>query len=261
MNSFATNLLLSALVIFIYMSLWALWSIWKKRSDMADQAWGLGFVLVAILQFLFSGSRGNLLIILFLVSIWGWRLFWHINRRQIKSEEDPRYQYLVDKKKSRFREVYLKVFMLQGLFMLIVSMPITVAGFYGSGWERFGWVNILGLGGWIVGFLFESIADKQLKDFLSDSKNKGKIMTRGLWNYSRHPNYFGEIVMWWSIFILSYPGELNPIWLSAIVGPLLITYLIVFVSGIPLVESRYLEREDYKKYAINTSVLIPWFKK
>jgi steroid 5-alpha reductase family enzyme len=243
------------------MSVWSCLAVLKKRSDLADQAWGLGFVVIAVLALLSNQAYGSFLVILALVTIWGFRLFWHIRRRHKKSEEDQRYQELVDKKKSRFREVYLKVFMLQGFFMLIVALPIITAGYLNNGWLEFGAINGLGLIVWVTGFLFESIGDKQLGNFISKPENKGKIMTEGLWYYTRHPNYFGEITMWWGILLLAYPGEIAGPWLVAIAGPSLITYLIVFVSGIPLLEKRYLANEEYKKYAKSTSMLIPWFKK
>jgi steroid 5-alpha reductase family enzyme len=261
MNSYFANLGFTALAVFIYMTGGYFLAMAKKRNDLADQAWGLGFVLIAILTALMNRTEGSFLILLLMVLIWGGRLFWHIYRRHRKTAEDQRYQELVDKKKSRFVESFLKVFMLQGLFMLVVALPIISFGYYNGPISGLKLINWLGILIWVIGFVFESVADRQLELFIKKPENKGQLMTSGLWAFSRHPNYFGEITMWWGIFILTLQNQFVWVWFASILGPILITYLIVFVSGIPLLEKKYLERADFKKYALSTSVLIPWFKK
>ena len=139
--------------------------------------------------------------------------------------------------------------------LLIVIAPvyfITSRGF--SGWTGF---DLAGVLVWLIGFYFEAVGDWQLRRFTSNPANKGKVMDQGLWRYSRHPNYFGEVLMWWGIFIvsLSLPGS----WPGSI-GPALITYLILFVSGIPLLEKRYADDLNYQEYKKRTSVFVPWWK-
>jgi steroid 5-alpha reductase family enzyme len=252
---------LTLLAVFIYMNGWFIKSALKNRNDIADQAWGMGFVMISLLTLALNQATGSYLIVLALVSIWGFRLFWHIYKRQRASGENQRYQELVDKNKSRFVESYLKVFMLQGIFMFIISLPIINFGFYNGSFKDLVFVNWLGLAVWVIGFFFESVGDYQLKMFLSKPENKGKIMMDGLWRYTRHPNYFGEITMWWGIFLVTYQGVSTNLWLASAVGPLLISYLLIFVSGIPMAEKRQRMREDYRQYMKTTSALVPWFKK
>lgn len=261
MSEYLANLGLIVLAVFLYMSAWAGRSIAKRRSDMADQAWGLGFVMIAIVSMIANQSLGAYLVVVGLVAIWGLRLFWHIYRRHQKSGEDKRYQELVDSKKSKFKEVYLKVFMLQGFLMLLVALPLINSGYHGTNWNSLGLINGLGIVLWLIGFFFEAVGDKQLKDFLGRPENKGKIMTEGLWAYTRHPNYFGEILMWWGIFVYTFQLSTPWLWAISAIGPLTISYLLIFVSGIPMAEKRYLERADYKQYAKSTNALVPWFKK
>lgn len=261
MNDYLATLGISVLALFLYMSAWAGRSIAKKRSDMADQAWGLGFVLIALINMIVNRSFGAYLLVVILVSVWGLRLFWHIYRRHQRSEEDRRYQELVDSSKSKFKEIYLKVFMFQGFLMLLVALPLINSGYYRAGWDSLGAINVFGILLWLVGFFFEAVGDKQLRDFLDRSENKGKIMTEGLWAYTRHPNYFGEILMWWGLFIYTFQLSAPWLWAISVIGPLTISYLLIFVSGIPMAEKCFLEREDYKQYAKSTSALVPWFKK
>ena len=231
------------------MTFWYVLSISKKRNDIADIAWGLGFILVALFN-LFTGYLSfQSLIIVFLTSIWGGRLAFHIYQRNKNKKEDYRYQ--------QFKQSpYLKVFMLQGLFMLLISTPIIlISNLDISGWTN---INTLGLWLWCLGFYFESTGDLQLKEFLKNPKNKGKIMDKGLWKYTRHPNYFGEVTMWWGIWLISF-YNLNS--LFAIIGPLTITTLILFVSGIPLLEKKYIGNKEFENYKKHTSIFIPWFPK
>jgi steroid 5-alpha reductase family enzyme len=232
----------TAFLIWIYMTIWYGLSIFKKRNDIADTAWGLGFILVAIYNFLFNPSF-KLLISFILVSIWGLRLAIHIYNRNKNKKEDYRY-------KQWKNNAYLKVFITQGFFMWLICWPIIFSQ------QNLNWLNILGIFIWITGFYFEATADKQLKKFINNPKNKGKIMQSGLWAHSRHPNYFGEVTMWWGIWLIN----LNPNW-WAIVGPLTITFLILKVSGVPLLEKKYEGNPEFEKYKKKVSVFIPWWPK
>jgi steroid 5-alpha reductase family enzyme len=146
---------------------------------------------------------------------------------------------------------FFQVFMLQGLLLLLVSASITINAFQSS---ELVWWNWLGVVVWAGGFLFETISDHQLTTFLNNPNNKSKIMDYGLWRYSRHPNYFGEVTQWWGLWLVVLPSTY---WYVALLSPVTITLLILFVSGIPLLEKKFASRPGYKAYAKKTSVFIP----
>jgi steroid 5-alpha reductase family enzyme len=148
---------------------------------------------------------------------------------------------------------FIQVFLLQGFLALIIATPVILMTAQVISLNVV-WV-IVGAVIWIGGFLCESIADAQLKKFLANPANKGHIMQAGLWKYSRHPNYFGEVTQWWGIFII---GLGTSSVLLGIIGPLVITFLIVFVSGIPLSEKNMARNPEFEEYKNKTSVLIPW---
>ncbi|MBW6441444.1 DUF1295 domain-containing protein [Patescibacteria group bacterium] len=242
------------LTIIVYMSLCFLFSRILKRTDFIDIAWGFGFILVA-LHTIITGQYSNIMSITttLLVLIWGLRLSLHIYKRFKNSKEDPRY---VDMKKklnnSAFKE-YINIFLPQALLMYLVSLSISIINLFGS--ENYTHFYYLGVGVWIFGFIFESVADYQLKQFIKTKKGKGKkIMDEGLWKYSRHPNYFGEVTMWWGIFLISIGTNL---WAITIISPVTITYLILKVSGVPLLEKKYENDPEFKKYAKKTSIFLP----
>jgi steroid 5-alpha reductase family enzyme len=224
------------------MTLWYGMAVLKKRNDIADIAWGLGFILVAGFS-LFSNPGPKLIISLILITIWGARLALHIYNRNKNKKEDYRYEQWKN-------NAYFKVFITQGFFMWLISWPLIISG------GIFKWFNVFGILVWLIGFYFEATADKQLRSFIKNPKNKGRIMQSGLWAYSRHPNYFGEVTMWWGIWLLNQ----NSNWLS-IVGPLTITFLILKVSGVPLLEKKYQDNQEFQTYKQKVSVFIPWWPK
>ena len=243
-----------AFILFIYVNIWFIISLIKKRNDIADEAWGLGFVLLAWTSLLISDNfyMQNVLVNI-LVSIWGIRLFTHIHKRHNGKEEDSRYlSWRNSWGKWFFIRSYLQIFVLQGIFLYIIAIPLMFINknVYGD----LNYLITIGLFIWIVGFLFESISDKQLSDFIKNPENKGKLMTKGLWKYSRHPNYFGEVILWWGLWIitLSVPNGIY-----TIVGPITISILIIFVSGIPLLEKKYKGRADFEDYKKRTSIFFP----
>ena len=138
--------------------------------------------------------------------------------------------------------------------MWLISWPVINSS------NNFNWLNLLGVFIWIIGFYFESRADKELRDFLKDKNNKGKIMQSGLWSLSRHPNYFGEVTMWWGIWLLNLSILTLSNWWT-VVGPLTITYLILKVSGVPLLEKRYEGNKEFEEYKKRVSIFIPWWPK
>jgi len=246
--------------LFVYMTAWFGVSVVQRRADVVDQAWGLGFILVALVNGLVNGWTAPYLILVTLVSIWGIRLFWHINRRHKKTGEDPRYTEIEEQGGGGLIKRWITIYLLQGGLILFVSAPITAFGAYQDAAGATLTANVfVGLAIWIIGFIFESVGDKQLAVFLANPANKGKILDTGLWRYTRHPNYFGELTMWWGIWILTFASANLAPWLVSAVGPATLTYLIVFVSGVPPIERQFMKREDFREYASRTSVLIPWF--
>ena len=242
------SLLTTAIFIVGYMTAWFIISLIKKRNDIADIAWGLGFILISAYN-LYSNFNIRILLISVLVFIWGLRLAFHIYHRNKNKKEDFRYlQWRHDWGKYFYLRSYLQVYLLQGFFMWLIALPLA---FHNTGFTI---VNFLGILVWSFGFYYESTADAQLTTFIKNPKNKGKIMDQGLWATSRHPNYFGEVTMWWGIWLISF-SNINS--LISIIGPITITFLILKVSGIPLLEKKYQGNPLYEAYKKKTSIFIP----
>lgn len=241
-----------AAVLFGYMTAWYGVGILLKRNDVADIAWGLGFVTLAWISLFISGFSDKGLIATILVTIWGVRLASHIYRRNKNKPEDYRYQAWRSEWKNFILRSYLQIYLLQGLFLYLIALPFLLINHsFISGITA---LDIVGIAIWLVGFYFESVGDSQLKQFISNPNNKGKIMNVGLWKYSRHPNYFGEVTQWWGIFILALS---IPYGYLTVIGPLTITILILFVSGIPLLEKKREGRADWEEYKKHTSIFFP----
>jgi steroid 5-alpha reductase family enzyme len=230
----------------------------KKDVSIIDIFWGLGFVLIAWLTFLRAdGYTGRKILITLLATLWGIRLAAYIFLRGRGKGEDPRYTAMRAKHGERFRLVSLyKIFALQAFLCWSISLVVQV-GQVSSLPARLTWLDALGTLIWVTGFFFESVGDWQLARFKADPANKGKVMDRGLWAFSRHPNYFGESLMWWGIYgiALSTPGSA---W--AVISPAIITFLLLKVSGVTLLEKTIVEtRPQYRDYIQRTSAFIPWF--
>ncbi len=249
------TLLVNTLLIFVYMSGFFLVAKRRNRLDTVDIAWGLGFVVVAWAT-LFQNFSFHSQLIANIVTIWGIRLAYHIYSRHKGRSNDPRYDELSNKWKGNFwLRAYLSIFLVQGLLILLVSLPISVAANEAlPGW---GWLSIAGVIIWSFGFVIEAAADKQLGDFLKQ-KDHPKTLDTGLWQYSRHPNYFGELVQWWAIGIIALQVSYG--WIG-LIGPLTLSVLIIFVSGIPPMERARAKDKDYQAYKQRTSALIPLTKR
>lgn len=253
----AQVVLISIVVVWVYMTLgWVIADV-RKRNDLADIMWGGGFIAVATALLLQSGDFNTKFLIAYaLVAIWGARLAVHIFLRHRGKPEDGRYVAMKSSWKYPRLQSYTNVFLSQGFFMLLVAVPIILL--YSGPAQTNWWLNALGLIIWVVGFSFEAIGDYQLKRFISNSNNKGKIMRYGLWSYTRHPNYFGEITLWWGFLLFVLP---TTYWYISFIGPLTITFLILGVSGIPMLEKRYIGNKEYDNYKQATSAFFPLPKK
>lgn len=229
-------------------------ALYKKDNSIVDIFWGIGFIIITLYSLFKTESYAiNQLIITTLVLIWGIRISTHILLKNWGKKEDPRYAAWRKEWKWVKIRSYFQVFMLQGIIMLIIAYPIIFINSNPSNSVDF--YMILGCIIWTIGFIFESVGDYQLKKFLKQPKNKGKIMQSGLWRYTRHPNYFGESVMWWGIALLCFGLPLG--W-TAIISPLLLTYLLLYVSGVPMAETSFKNNKEFEKYKKKTSAFFPW---
>lgn len=246
--------MVAASLIFVYVTILFIIAVIKKDNSIADIAWGTGFIIASVSVMLYQESFGlrNILVTA-LVIIWGSRLSIRIFRRNRGKGEDWRYKrWREEWGRTFYPRSYLQVFILQGLLLLVNVSPVIIINSYKA--QTGEWTDIAGLCLWLVGFYFESVGDWQLDRFVRNPANRGKIIQEGLWRCSRHPNYFGEITMWWGIFMIAL-GSLYGIY--GIIGPVTITYLIVFVSGIPLAEKAMEQTPGFEEYREKTSVLIP----
>lgn len=235
-----------------------LWlAIRKEKLTIVDTAWGLGFIAVAFVSVWVTGygdgMPGPQLFLFLLVLIWGARLSIHLHRRNSGRGEDQRYQHLTEGDGRSFAQVAVRrVFIPQGVAMWLVATPVMV----GMNNEGTGTVQAwLGFVVWAVGMVFETLGDWQLSSFKADPDNEGKVMDRGLWRYTRHPNYFGDACVWWGIWIVAASSWLG---LISIVGPIAMTVILMRVTGVPLNEKGMREsKPGYDEYVRRTSSFIP----
>lgn len=229
-----------------------------KNNSIVDMGWGIGFVLVAVYSMV---RTGNYSLVSFLttlmVTLWGGRLFYHIFKRNVGKPEDFRYaNWRKEWGKWVIPRSLLQVYLLQGLMMMVIGFPIVLI--HEKSGSEFGVLTALGIVIWLVGYYFEVAGDAELKKFKSNPENKGKLITTGLWALTRHPNYFGEAVMWWGIFIVAL--SIGVSWI-AIISPIAITFLLLFVSGVPLLEKSMEKRPGFEEYSKITNKFFPWFPK
>jgi len=241
--------------VFFYVTLWFLISLLVNRNDVADLAWGLGITFVAMLCFLAVHTYDvRIAIMAGLTFMWGTRLTLHITERYLRSGgEDYRYQAWRRAWQPWFMpRSYTQVFLLQGLLMVVIGYPFIHAAHYAG--EPWGVLETFGIMVWLLGFTLEAVADRQLRTFLRNPANRGSICSTGLWGISRHPNYLGEALIWWGIGIMALG---TPWGIIALIGPLTITFLLRFVSGVPLLEKKAMKNAAYKAYAEQVPVFVP----
>jgi len=239
--------------------IWLL-SLKLKDASIMDIFWGPGFVLVAwVTYFVTSGFCGRKLLVVVFVSLWGLRLGIHIATRNLGKGEDHRYQVWRSEHGCNFWWIsFFKVFLLQGVLLWVISLGIQTAQISPLP-DRFVWLDILGAFIWAAGFVFEAVADWQLRRFKSNPESRGKVMDRGLWATTRHPNYFGESLVWWGLFLITI-AHISNLW--TVISPVVITFLLLRVSGVALLERDISERRPkYRDYIERTNAFIPWFPK
>jgi len=241
-------------------SMLLLWLLSLRLRDVSivDAFWGTGFLLVAWTGFLSGGGGPRATLVVALTSLWGLRLSLHLLRRNLGQPEDPRYQAIRKKAGPRFPFTSLFiVFGLQGALIWIISLPLQAALTAPPG-VALTPLDDLGAALFIIGLAFEAIGDRQLTRFREDPESRGKVLDTGLWRYTRHPNYFGDALLWWGLTCFALA---TGAWWT-LLSPALMTFFLLRVSGVTLLERGLVKRRpDYQAYVARTSAFIPWFPK
>jgi steroid 5-alpha reductase family enzyme len=258
MNGLPAALASSSTVIATAMLLLWFASLRLRDASIVDVFWGTGFAVAAWTAALATGAlaldRPRALAALGAVTVWGLRLSWHLFGRNVGHGEDRRYQAMRASHGERFGIVSLfTVFLLQGALVVLVSLPVQAA--VAAPPAALGGLDLAGLALFAAGFLFEAVGDAQLQRFKADPASRGQVMDRGLWRYTRHPNYFGDAVLWWGLGLLG--AAAGAPW--TLVSPAIMTFLLVRVSGVALLERDIGDRRPgYRAYVARTSAFVPW---
>jgi len=251
------NLLATAVAVALAMAVTFAAAKVAGRHSVIDVTWGAGFALIAVVTWAFSAGDGDATrraVVTVMTVLWGLRLASHIERRGRGKGEDPRYEQLMERAPAG-RETFhvlTRVYLTQAVVMWFVSLPVQVAQYEQSG---VGVLTAIGLVVWAVGLTFEAVGDRQLAAFAADPSTKGQVMDRGLWRYTRHPNYFGDACVWWGIWLVAaqeLPGALT------VLSPLVMTLFLVFGTGKALLEKGMADRRPgYTDYVRRTSGFFP----
>ncbi len=244
------NLIVNAAILLLYMTSWFVVARLRNRLDTVDNAWAGGYLLLAIAtQIQYPNAITRL--ILPLVFIWAIRLTSHIARRNTQRLDDPRYVEMAQKWKGNlWTQAFFSIFLLQGVLIWTYGLPISLGG-RGPLVTHSVWLTV-GAIVWVVGIIIESISDHQLKQYLASKPAKTKVLNSGLWSYSRHPNYFGEIVLWYGIALVCCASSYG--WIG-LIGPTVLYITIRYVSGVPPIENKRINNPAYQAYKKRTSVL------
>jgi steroid 5-alpha reductase family enzyme len=234
-------------------AVWLL-SLARKDASVIDPFWGLGFLLVAVASCLLNGCVPRTSLLLILVALWSLRLALYLFWRNWGHGEDRRYVKMREKRgRSFWWFSFFSVFLLQAVLLWFVSLPLQVAAAHQLATP----LSLLDAAGtllWGTGFVFESVGDWQLARFKAKPTNSGRVMDRGLWRYTRHPNYFGDFCVWWGLYLICVAGGA---WWT-ILSPTLMTILLMAVSGVSLLESTIgSRRPDYAAYQSRTNAFFP----
>ncbi|MFB7778651.1 DUF1295 domain-containing protein [Streptomyces bauhiniae] len=256
-GAFAANLGWAALTALGVMVITFAVAVRKGMHRIVDIAWGAAFAAVALATFGASAGEGDLArraLVTALTVVWGLRLAVHIGRRGRGHGEDPRYEDMLGKAPgNRNLYAFRMIYLLQGALVWLVSLPVQAAQYATGSVSVLAW---LGTALWAVGIFFEAVGDAQKARFKADPANKGRIMDRGLWRYTRHPNYFGDFCVWWGLFLIACDGGAAPAVVS-FVSPLVMSYLLINGSGKRLLERRMSGRPGWAEYASRTSGFFP----
>ncbi len=245
----AINIIISVLV---YVHIFFLIAVFKKDYSVIDIGWGLGFILIALISYTHNLVSFKNALLLLMITLWGLRLSLYLLGRNKGRPEDSRYAKLRAEWQPKANiHAYLKVFLFQGFLMILVSLPVIVG--MSKNYQKISWINWIGFIIWSVGLSVEICSDHYLKRWKSRDENQGKICTTGPWKYCRFPNYLGEILLWYGVYLTSF--EILQAW--TILGPLTLNFLILRVSGVPLLEEKYKDHPDYPEYAAKVPRFIP----
>jgi steroid 5-alpha reductase family enzyme len=247
---------LATTFVFVAGLMTAVWllSLARRDASVIDPFWGLGFLVVAVASCALNGLVPRTALLLMLVGVWSLRLSIYLLWRNWGHSEDRRYVKMREKQGRRFWWVSLfSVFLLQSVILWFVSLPIQVAAVRSLS-TSFSVLDLLGTISWAVGFFFESVGDWQLARFKAKPANAGRVMDRGLWRYTRHPNYFGDFCVWWGLYLICVAGGA---WWT-VLSPIVMSILLLAVSGVSLLESTIGERRpDYVAYRARTNSFFP----
>lgn len=246
-------MLLALTITLIYFTLFFIVATIIKNNSIVDIGWGFGYVLTSWVLFIINGTYSiNQIIINTLISLWGLRLFYYILKRNIFESEDFRYaNWRKAWGKWVIPRAFLQVFMLQGILQFAIG---STSYFINTNSTDFTYLSLIGVGLWVIGYYYEVIGDKQLKDHIKNNKIKGKLLTTGLWKQTRHPNYFGESLMWWGIFVFA---AISGAPLYFVISPIVITVVLYFIST-PLLETRMKKYSEWNEYAAKTAMFLPF---
>jgi len=247
------------LIVLFFTAVWLL-SVVLKNASIVDIFWGVGYVLSGVFYSMVTpGFSTREIIVVVLTTIWGLRLSTHIFLRNMGKPEDYRYQEFRRNygEKRYWWFSYFQVFLLQGTLVWLISAPLLAVSYYASG-NSFGFLDVLGILVWLIGFTFEAGGDWQLARFKANPANKGKLLTTGFWKFTRHPNYFGDAAVWWGFAVFSVAA--GCFW--PVLSSLLMTWLIIRVSGVAMLERTMKNtKPGFEEYVKKTSAFIPWVPK
>ncbi|WP_019878185.1 DUF1295 domain-containing protein [Sporichthya polymorpha] len=254
MTGFGIGLAVSAAAVVLLMA--GTFAVARKagKHSVVDVSWGLGFAAVALSSLAVATGNGTRSVLLAgMVVLWGGRLAWHIGRRNAGHGEDPRYSELLSKAPPERRTAYAlrMIYGLQGVLILVISLPVQV-GMHAD--AELGPLAVLGVAVWGLGLFFEAVGDHQLQAFKSDPANRGKVLDRGLWRWTRHPNYFGDACVWWGIWLVAAETGVGAL---TVLSPIVMTFFLTKGTGAALTEKRMAGRPGFAEYARRTSGFVP----
>lgn len=268
-----SGFLLTLLVIMVHFLIYFYRAVKLNNFAIIDVGWGQGYVIIVwvlmIYRTFFLGVNPNVIgyLTLLFTTLWGLRLAMHIKQRNTGKPEDKRYVAMRAKIKPPYvlLKSFVKIFLPQAVLMLVIS-TVLVFNVMSALVEPIAPLRllpiILGMILWMVGYFFQAMGDRQLALFIQNPENKGKLMREGLWAYTRHPNYFGEVLMWWGIAVIGFANQFSfLIPLVGLISAFVVTWLLRFVSGVPLLEKHMKNKPGFAEYEKTTNIFFPWFPK